>query len=102
MSKVNVYDEKGNIITTVEYNPNLSNGKGLTVLRNGSYVLYGDDYGEIVTKDNALNAVLKWNIELLHQKRFDELKNMYLGRMEVTDNEAWKYDIDLEAKEVKQ
>ena len=98
MGKVNVYDGNGDIIARVAYNNNLdywdgsnwtsgSTGRhlGLTKLQDGSYVLiYGTDWqgerdhAEIVSADQALQKILQsGNVELLEEKRFSELKELY-------------------------
>jgi len=97
MSKVNVYDLEGNVVARVEYNSNLDHWdgsnwtsgtmgihKGITKLRDGRYVLIhgsqfqGDtDYGEIISKDQALQEILKGNVKLLDEKRFEDLKQLY-------------------------
>jgi len=97
MSKVNVLDEEGNVVARVEYNSNLDHWdgsnwtagsmgmhKGITKLRDGRYVLIhssqwqGDrDYGEIISKDQALQEILKGNVKLLDEKRFEDLKQIY-------------------------
>ena len=98
MSKVNVYDDNGDIVARVEYNDNLdhwdgsnwtsgSTGRhlGLTKLQDGSYVLIhgtqwqGErDHAEIVSADQALQEILQsGNAELLEERRFSELKELY-------------------------
>lgn len=98
MGKVNVYDDNGDIVARVEYNDNLdhwdgsnwtsgSTGRhlGLTKLQDGSYVLIhgtqwqGErDHAEIVSADQALQEILRsGNAELLEERRFSELKELY-------------------------
>lgn len=87
-NKVNVYDENANIIARVNYNENLdywdgrnhtcgSTGKhkGLTRLKNGDFVLiYGSqwqgdrDSAEIITKEQALQEILKSGNDSLLEK----------------------------------
>jgi len=86
MKKVNVYDGRGKVYTVVENNSNLGNGRGLTRLRDGSYVLIHDGYAEIITKFEALDEILLHNIDLLKEKKFEELKKLYESRMEVVDD----------------
>lgn len=98
---VNVYANRygeGEIIARVNYNTNLdywdgrnmSNGgvgyhKGLTKLRDGSFVIIegtnwqgGTDIAYICTKEEALQEILEsGNDELLEKKRFAELKELY-------------------------
>jgi len=95
--RVNVFNEKGDVVARVRYNSNLdywdgrnwSNGgvgkhKGLTKLKDGSYVLiYGTDfqgekdYGIIITPQQALNEILKsGNSHLLKTKKFKELAEL--------------------------
>jgi len=92
MKKVNVYDGRGKVYTVVENNSNLGNERGLTMLRDGSYVLIHDGYAEIITKFEALDEVLMRNVDLLTQKKFEELKKLYESRMEVTDYDALMSD----------
>lgn len=98
--RVNVYiDELENeIIARVRYNANLDywdgsnwrNGnpgkhKGLTKLKNGKYVLIkgsdweGDiDFGIIISKENALQEILKsQKLQLLKMKKWRDLKKLY-------------------------
>lgn len=98
MSKVSVYDANGYVVARVEYTDNLdhwdgsnwtsgSTGRhlGLTKLQDGSYVLIhgtqwqGErDHAEIVSADQALQEILQsGNAELLEEKRFIELKELY-------------------------
>lgn len=98
MGKVNVYNEYGEVVATVKYSENLdywdgnnytcgSTGrhKGLTRLKSGDYVLVhgtqwqGErDHAEIITAEEALQEILRsGNIELLEEKRFAELKELY-------------------------
>lgn len=104
MERVNVYNHEfgGKVVARVKYNDildywdgsNYTNGgtgrhKGLTKLRDGSYVLiYGtqwqgeSDYGLIVSKDEALQEILKsGNTELLDLKKWKELKELYDSTM---------------------
>ncbi len=98
MGMVNVYDDYRNVVARVKYNQNLdyfdgsnfSNGglgrhKGLTKLKNGSYILiHGTDwqgerdYAIIVSPEHALQEILKSNNEyLLEEERFSELRELY-------------------------
>ena len=98
MSKVNVYDSEGNVVARVEYNSDLdfwdgrnwSSGgtglhQGIAKLKDGKYVIvHGSQwqcdraYGEIVTKDEAFQAILRsGNFKLFDDPRFRELKPMY-------------------------
>ena len=93
--RINVFNEDGQVIARVTYNENLdyrggrnwSNGgtgyhKGLTRLKSGQYVLiHGTDYqgercwGEIITKNQAVQEILKSNdLELL--EKFKDLKEI--------------------------
>jgi translation initiation factor IF-1 len=95
---VNVYNEYGEVVAQVKYSENLdfwdgsnytcgSTGrhKGLTRLKSGDYVLVhgtqwqGErDHAEIITAEEALQEILRsGNIELLEEKRFAELKELY-------------------------
>jgi hypothetical protein len=92
--RVNVY-KNGNVVARVKYNSDLdfwdgrnwSNGGtgkhlGITKLKNGEFVLIrgsdwqGErDYAEIVSADEALQAILKSNnLELFERKKFKDLK----------------------------
>jgi hypothetical protein len=97
--KVNVYDDCGvmgkKVIARVNYNNNLdfwdghnmTNGgtgchKGLTRLKNGSYVLIhgtqwvgGESYGEIISKDQAIQEILRSNNLELFEK-YPELEKI--------------------------
>ena len=96
---VNVYEDdyKDEVVARVNYNSildywdgrNFTNGGvgrhlGITKLKDGSYVLiYGsqwdgdDDYGIIVDKDEALQAILKsGKHKLLESKKFSELRDL--------------------------
>lgn len=106
--RVNVYDGVLNgVIARVRYNSvldywdghNWKNGKsgehkGLTKLKDGRYVIiYGSDfvgkmdYAEIITKEIALQEILKsGNYELLRTKKFKELKKLY-DELETEDEE---------------
>lgn len=96
--RINVYNEKGEVVARVRYNANLdfwdgrnwtcgSTGrhKGLTKLKDGRYVLiHGTqwqdekDYAEVITKEQALQEILKaQRLELLETKKFKELKELY-------------------------
>ena len=107
--RVNVYkyeydgcDWDNPVIARVRYNSildywdgrNWTNGgtamhKGLTKLRDGSYVLIigsqwqGDkDYGFIIDKERALQEILKsGNSQLLKLKKWKELKELYDSSM---------------------
>ena len=108
--RINVYDSSGNVIARVRYNANLDfwdgrnwtcgetgRHKGLTKLKDGRYVLIhgtqwqGEkDYAEIITKEQALQEILKaQKPELLCFKKFRELKELYEKQMieEVEDDE---------------
>lgn len=109
--KVPVYDEDQRIVAHVEYNSNLdywdgrnntcgSTGRhlGLTVLKDGRFVLIhgtqwqGErDHAEVVSADEALQAVLRTgSSELLESPRFKALKALYDERFadqELTDDE---------------
>lgn len=95
--RVNVYNDYGQVVGRVRYNQNLdywdghnwSNGgsgyhKGLTKLKDGSYVLiHGSDYvgdriyAEIISDYEALQEILKsQSLELLKTKKFKELKEL--------------------------
>lgn len=98
MSKVNVLDENGKVIARVNYNSNLDfwdgnnhscgvlgRHKGLTKLKDGRFVLiHGTqyqkerDYAEIISKEQALQEILRsGNEELLEKKKFKELRDLY-------------------------
>jgi hypothetical protein len=108
MAKVNVYDDNHNIVAMVEYNDKLdfwdgrnwtSGGAGhhlgITKLKDGSWVLiHGSqwqgsrDYGEIVTPEEALQAILRNGHEdLLEGKRFAPLLTIQKNMVE-EDEEA--------------
>lgn len=95
--RVNVYDN-GEVVGRVRYNANLDywdgrnwtcgetgRHKGLTKLKDGRYVLIhgtqwqGErDYAEVITKEQALQEILKaQRLELLETKKFRELKELY-------------------------
>ena len=117
--RINVYDgeyEERAVVARVRYNQNLdfwdgrnftcgSTGrhKGLTKLRDGRYVLiYGtqwegeQDYGEIITPEEALQEILKsGNSELLDTKKFRGLTELYEKQMVAEE------DDDLEEEEGK-
>lgn len=101
MYRVNVYEvrgyERGPVIARVQYNElldywngsNLGNGGvglhlGITQLRDGRYILIhgtqweGErDWAEVVTDEEALQAILKsGNEQLLEQTRFRRLKEL--------------------------
>lgn len=121
--RVNVYHNEysnngeSQIIARVRYNNildywdgrNWTNGgngmhKGLTKLRDGSYVLIigsqwqGDrDYGFVIDKERALQEILKsGNHDLLKMKKWKELKELYTSTMidededEDEEMEIWK------------
>jgi hypothetical protein len=96
--RVKVYDAKGNVIGRVRYNAVLdfwdgrswscgSIGRhlGITTLKDGRYVLiHGTgwqeekDSAEVVTAEEALQAILKsGHFELLKAKRFIELRKLH-------------------------
>jgi hypothetical protein len=99
--RINVYDDEllnEKIIARVRYNAildywdghNWRNGnpgkhKGLTKLKDGRYVLIngsdwqGDrDFGIIISKDDALQEILKsQNLDLLKMKKWKDLKKLY-------------------------
>jgi len=96
--KVNVYDGDGEVIARVRFTRNLDswdghnwgcggtgNHEGLTKLKDGRYIIvYSSQfegnrpYGEIVSKERALHAIMVTdNLDLLDEKRFEELKQMY-------------------------
>jgi len=98
MSKVNVYDSEGNVVARVTYNQDLDfwDGRnwscggtglhqGIAKLKDGNYVIVhgsqwqGDRaYGEIVSKEEALQAIIRSGaLELFDDPRFRELKPMY-------------------------
>lgn len=114
--RVNVYaDEyKEDVIARVRYNQDLdfwdgrnftcgSTGrhKGLTKLRDGSYVLIhgtqwqGDrDWAEVISAEQALQEILKsGNTELLETKKYRELKELHEKTMVAEE------DDDLEEEE---
>jgi L-cysteine desulfidase len=92
---INVYED-GRIIARVNYNSNLDywDGhnwtcggvgyhKGITKLKSGKYVLiYGTqwegerDYAEVISKEEALQEILRSGNESLLDK-FDDLKKLY-------------------------
>lgn len=96
---INVYNDeyRDEVVARVKYNDNLdhwdgqnwTNGGvgrhlGITKLKDGSYVLiYGtqwqgqEDYGLVVSKEEALKAILKsGNNELLDNNKYKELKEL--------------------------
>lgn len=81
--RINVYDEKGNIVAQVKYKDNLGKDKGITKLKDKRYVLiYGPlndkSRGIIISPEQALYEILKsGKIELLKSKKFAELKALY-------------------------
>ncbi len=109
--KVPVFDEDQKIVAHVEYNSNLdywdgrnntcgSTGRhmGLTVLKDGRFVLIhgtqwqGErDHAEIVSADEALQAVMRTSsLELLESVRFKALKQLYdekYGDQELEEDE---------------
>lgn len=103
---VNVYDENGEIIANVDYNNNLDvwNGqnwqsggtgkhRGLTQLEDGHFVLiFGSDwqgvesYAEIISKETALQEILKsGDLDLLDE--FD-LRELYEQKL-VKEKKTW-------------
>lgn len=97
MARVSVYNN-GVVIASVEYNNNLdtwNNGnwncgspgrhKGLTRLKNGSYVLIRGtqwqnerDSAEIISANQALQEILQAGVyELFNEPMFEELKELY-------------------------
>jgi hypothetical protein len=107
--RINVYEDEysNEIIARVRYNSNLdywdgrnwSNGgvglhKGLTKLKDGRYVLiYGTnwqgdkDYGTIISKEDALQEILKsQNLELLKMKKWKDLKILYEEKFQDLEN----------------
>jgi len=107
MSKVNVLDEEGNVVARVEYNSNLDHWdgsnwtagsmgihKGITKLKDGRYVLiHGSDwqgdqsYGEIISKEQAIQEIVKGNVLLIKEKKFADLNELYekFETLEMTD-----------------
>lgn len=81
--RINVYNEKGDVIARVRYNDNLGKNKGLTKLKNRRYVLiYGPpgnkSRGIAISPEQALYEILKsGKIELLKSKKFAELKALF-------------------------
>ena len=81
--RINVYDEKGNIVAQVKYKDNLGKDKGITKLKDKRYVLiYGPlsdkSRGIIISPEQALYEILKsGKIELLKSKKFAELKALF-------------------------
>jgi len=91
---VNVYDENGELIATVECNTNLDywtgsnyqNGGtgrhlGLTKLSDGKFVLIhssdwqGDrDWAEVISPKQAYELIMKYDQDMLEWKAFEELK----------------------------
>lgn len=101
MSKVNVYDENRKVVARVPYNNSLDvwdgsnfyNGGigrhlGIERIKSGKYkgryaLIYGTDwtgerdYAELVSDEEALQAVLKYNDELLESdKDFAKLRDL--------------------------
>ena len=100
MSSVNVYESEfcNDIVARVKYNEKLDywngrnwgNGglgmhKGITRLKDGRFVIIigsqkqgSKDYAYIVSKEEALQEILKSDkLELLEDKKFAELKTLY-------------------------
>ena len=100
MSNVNVYESEfcNEIVARVKYNEKLDywdgrnrgNGglgkhKGITKLKDGRFVIIigsqkqgSKDYAYIVSKEEALQEILKSDkLELLEDKKFAELKTLY-------------------------
>ena len=81
--RINVYDERGNVVAQVKYKDNLGKDKGITKLKDKRYVLiYGPlndrSRGIIISPEQALYEILKsGKIELLKSKKFAELKALY-------------------------
>ena len=86
-SKMNVVDENGLVIGHVKYNSvldhwdgnNFTDGStGRFVLIHGTQWVDEDDYAEVVTDEEALQAILKSDSEeLLDQPKFKRLKELY-------------------------
>jgi len=96
MYKVNVVNAEGIVVARVKYNKNLDSiintdccnpklglHRGLTKLKTGKYVLiYGTDwqgskdYAEIISKEEALNEILKSDNDYLLEK-YPDLKELY-------------------------
>jgi hypothetical protein len=95
---VKVVNEFGNLVAVVKYNNDLdfwdgrnfscgSTGRhlGITKLKDGRYVLiHGTDwqgerdYAEVVTDEEALNAIISTgHTKLLEKKKFKPLKKLY-------------------------
>lgn len=95
---VKVVNEFGDLVAVVKYNNDLdfwdgrnfscgSIGRhlGITKLKDGRYVLiHGTDwqgerdYAEIVTDEEALDAIISTgHVELLEKKKFEPLKKLY-------------------------
>lgn len=106
--RVNVYDENKDVVTRVRYNScldfwdgrNFSSGKvgrhlGITKMKDGRYVLIhgtqwlGEkDYGELVSEEQAIQAILKTqHIELFKTKKFKQLKAIALEKGLIGDTE---------------
>jgi hypothetical protein len=106
--KVNVYKNSfsDEVIARVTYTDNLdfwdgsnrtcgSTGrhKGLTKLRDGRYVLIhgtqwqGErDWAEVITPEEALQEILRGdNLDLLEEKRFEELADLYEKMIEANE-----------------
>lgn len=106
--RVNVYEDGylSEVVGRVRYNEDLDywdgsrygNGgvgyhKGITKLKDGRYVIiFGSehqesrDYAVIVNKEAALYAILESNhLELLEDKKYRELKDMYNNLLESLD-----------------
>lgn len=116
--RINVYDnefQEGPVIARVRYNAildywdgrNWSNGgtgmhKGLTKLRDGSYVIIigsqwqgSKDYGYTVLPEQALDEILKsGNSSILDTKKYSDLKKLH--RELLTEyEEDFEYEGDL-------
>lgn len=106
--RVNVKDECGEIVGRVEYNTLLdywdgynftcgSTGRhlGITRLKNGSCVLiHGtqcqgeQDYAEVVTAAEALQAILRTdNTELLKESKFQDLRKLAIEKENLCSEE---------------
>ena len=62
--RINVYDERGNVVAQVKYKDNLGKDKGITKLKDKRYVLiYGPlndkSRGIIISPEQALYEILK-------------------------------------------
>ena len=108
MKRVKVFNENGEVVALVGYNQNLdywdgrnfTNGgtgkhKGLTKLRDGSFVLiYGTnwqderDYAEIINEEDAFQWIVKSGaFELFDDHRFSRLKAQYEAMTNLEEDE---------------